>query len=113
MRTVIQTLIAAATMSKGSRVTLDSAGKVVLAGATTTAIGTLDADATNGLKCAVILWGPVREFISGSAIALGDAISVAASGKVATAGSASTGKWRALDAASGADKIIRGVPSEY
>jgi hypothetical protein len=106
------TAVAAATMSAFARVTIDTAGKLALAGDTDNAAGYLtERGATSGSPATYRTKNaPSQVGIAAEAMEVGDLVYSAASGKVAD--TAGTGHiiGRATSATTAADQLISFVP---
>ena len=93
-----------------SRVTLGSTGLLTASAATgSVSIGTVSRKGIAANIVGVDYWGPVRKMIASAAIAVGDRVGPAASGKIVTNAS---GRYIAIEAAGADGDVIRCVPTE-
>jgi hypothetical protein len=109
-----RTFLAAADLTRGARVRVDSNGSVVLAGVTNgQCIGSVEGDITSGQYISVRLANATgtAEYIASGAIAVGAVVFPAANGKVGSASaSANTAVGIALEASSADGDIIEVMP---
>ena len=109
---LVHSFMPAANMAKGTRVKYQANETIVAAGADTNCIGCLDSPAIAGKEVAVHLYGPLRLAISATALAIGDPVTFAATGKVALSGTIAAAQWVAKSAATVDGDAVLLIPKE-
>lgn len=99
----------AAAIARNTRVKLDSAGLILVCGATDSSIGTVEHDIAASGRGTVRLHSCSRFVTASAAITRGDKLQAAAAGKVATLAAGTAIKLQAVEAATADGDIIEAV----
>jgi len=102
-RTFTATAVA---IAEFSRVKVDTAGLILVCGATDSSIGIVQHDVAASGQATVKLWEPTQFMIASAAITTADKLQDAASGKVATLATGTATAYQALGAATADGDII-------